>query len=131
MIERGSTTSSPVWRRSCIRCSVVPHWVDAIAGDLVVGAIQTPKPWVDQAIVYDLASGAVTNLSAQIGESRALDVDGPIVVGGSSNGPFVYDHRTGEVRILPSGDTAIAVSGDLVVGIDGDQVVVWSIAATP
>ena len=105
-------------------------WVDDIDGNLVVGGIQTPKPWINQAVVYDLDSGIVVNLSSQLaGASKAFAVDGPIVVGGSDSGAFVYDHRTGRVRVLPGGGWARAVSGDLVVGGIGETVVVWDIGS--
>lgn len=105
-------------------------WVNDIDGNLVVGGIQTAKPWVNQAVVYDLDSGVVVNLSSALaGASKAFGVDGSIVVGEAESGAFVYDHRTGQVHVLSGGGWARAVSGDLVVGKVGDSVVVWDIAS--
>ena len=96
-------------------------WVDDIDGNLVVGGIQTSKPWVNQAIVYDLDSGIVVNLSSELaGESKAFGVDGSIVVGGADSGAFVYDHGTGRVHVLSGGGWARDVSGNLVAGKVGD-----------
>ena len=105
-------------------------WVNDIDGPLVVGGIQTPKPWVNQAIVYDLDSGKVVNLSSELaGDSKAFGVDGSIVVGGADSGAFVYDHGTGRVRVLSGGGWARDVSGNLVAGKVGDTVVVWDIGS--
>ena len=55
-------------------------WVNDIDGDLVVGGTQTPKPWTNQAIVYDVASGPSSTCASKLGgESKAWAVDGPIV----------------------------------------------------
>jgi hypothetical protein len=104
--------------------------VDDIDGTLVVGGIQTSKTWTNQAIVYDIATGDVINLSSELaGASRAFGADGSIVVGEAESGAFVYDHRTGHVHVLPGGGRASDVSGSLVAGEIGHTAVVWDIGS--
>lgn len=107
----------------------------AVDGNVVVGDSLTPSG-VWHAFAYDLTTGTMRDLGTLFpgGFSRAVDVDGGVVVGmsGSCSAPyctsghaFAYDLATGSMRALadPSsgGSTVTGIDGGTVVGTaDGD-----------
>jgi hypothetical protein len=112
-------------------------WASDVDGPLVVGGLETRRPFLEHAFVYDAEAGIVMDLGEVLGgQSRALAIDGTRIVGwvgadGQATAAFVYDRANGTFRILPAaGDArATAINGNLVVGVEGGLAVVWDLQA--
>jgi hypothetical protein len=116
-------------------------------GDLVVGAVETPRTWERRAFVYDFASGSVTDLAPALGGyGEANGVDGALVVGTLSEADreraFVHDLDTGVTTFLPAlpqpgvdpsrtRTDALAIDGGFIVGRSGTTIVAWNLSALP
>ncbi len=122
-------------------------WAHDVDGDLVVGAVETPRTWEHRAFVYDFASGSVIDLvSALGGYGDATGVDGALVVGTlreeDRGRAFVHDLDGGLTTFLPGlpqpgvdpsriSTGAFAIEGRYVVGWSGTTIVAWDLSTLP
>ena len=113
-------------------------WLHGLDGDVVAGATEMHATFVQRAFLYDVARQELTYLPDDLGGTNAWGIDDRWVVGDNwvddhTVRPFVYDRRSGEMRLLPHpGDGnagAQFLSGDLVVGGYDGQIVVWDLAS--
>jgi len=122
-------------------------WAHDVDGDLVVGAVETPRTWEHRAFVYDVVSGSVIDLAQALGGyGDAMGVDGALVVGTlreeDRGRAFVHDLDGGLTTFLPGlpqpgvdpsriSTGALAIEGRFVVGWSGKTIVAWDLSALP